>query len=255
MLTVCLKRDYNIFVIVKYILTLMLVAINAKLSFSMDKYLQTPKIISGWNISCSVDDGSISFNGNNWIFKTSKNGCKGGFFKQRAEISSPKALKLSTKAKYEFQSIFSIKSNEESRGILNVEKFEFFQIHDGRLGCAPPLSIGFTKKGKLRLLGDYKVGESEGQNCDRDIMFDVGNTVVRREGTEYKIKVVLDFDGKSAFAVAVYLNDKLEVEGKYSPPKEDKYFKSKYYYFKHGVYSENMFDYELKSQIQMKRIQ
>ena len=35
MLTVCLKKDYNIFIIIKYILTLMLVAINAKLSFSL----------------------------------------------------------------------------------------------------------------------------------------------------------------------------------------------------------------------------
>ena len=50
----------------------MLIAINAKLSFSMDKYWQTPKIISGWNISCSVDDGSISGNGNNWFLKQVK---------------------------------------------------------------------------------------------------------------------------------------------------------------------------------------
>ena len=226
---------------------------QSKSSFSMQEYWGKPKAISGWNISCSVDDGSITRKGNNWVFKTSKNRCAGGTFKQRAELSSPKALKLTTKAKYEFQSIFRMKSKESS-GLSNAEEFEIFQIHDGRLGCAPPLSVGFLKTGKVRLLGDYKIGTADGQNCDRKIMFDVGDTVVKRDGTEYKLNVVLEFNGNSSFKVAVYINDRLEALGKYSPPIERGYFKSKYYYFKHGVYSQNMFDYELNSKIQMRLV-
>ena len=237
------------------------IVFQSKSSFSMQEYWGKPKAISGWNISCSVDDGSITRKGNNWIFKTSKNRCEGGkkfkpdifFFKQRAELSSPKALKLATKAKYEFQSIFRMKSKESS-GLSNAEGFEIFQIHDGRLGCAPPLSVGFLKTGKVRLLGDYKIGTADGQNCDRKIMFDVGDTVVKRDGTEYKLNVVLEFNGNSSFEVAVYINDRLEALGKYSPPLEKGYFKSKYYYFKHGVYSQNMFDYELNSKIQMRLV-
>ena len=85
-------------------------------------------------------------------------------------------------------------------------------------------------------------------------MFDVGDTVVKRDGTEYKLNVVLEFNGNSSFKVAVYINDRLEALGKYSPPIERGYFKSKYYYFKHGVYSQNMFDYELNSKIQMRLV-
>ena len=229
------------------------IVFQSKSSFSMQEYWGKPKAISAWNISCSMDDDSITRKGNNWIFKTSKNRCEGGTFKQRAELSSPKALKLTTKAKYEFQSIFRMKSKESS-GLSNLEEFEIFQIHDGRLGCAPPLSVGFLKTGKVRLLGDYKIGTADGQNCDKKIMFDVGDTVVKRDGTEYKLNVVLEFNGNSSFKVAVYINDRLEALGKYSPPIEKGYFKSKYYYFKHGVYSQNMFDYELNSKIQMRLV-
>ena len=38
--------------------------------------------------------------------KTSKNKCEGGTFNQRAEISSKKAISTSTKAIYNFQSLF-----------------------------------------------------------------------------------------------------------------------------------------------------
>ena len=164
----------------------------------MQEYWGKPKAIAGWNISCSVDDGSITRKGNNWVFKTSKNRFAGGTLKQRAELSSPKALKLATKAIYEFQSIFRMKSKESS-GPSNLEEFEIFQIHDGRLGCAPPLSVVFLKTRKDRLLGDYKIGTADGQNCDKKIMFDVGDTVVKRDGTEYKLNVVLKFNGDSSF--------------------------------------------------------
>ena len=54
------------------------IVFQSKSSFSMQEYWGKPKAISGWNISCSVDDGSITRKGNNWIFKTSKNRCEGG---------------------------------------------------------------------------------------------------------------------------------------------------------------------------------
>ena len=241
------------FRLASFLIIPLFIVFQSKSSFSMQEYWGKPKTISGWNISCSVDDGSITRKGNNWIFKTSKNRCEGGTFNQRAELSSPSALKLATKAKYEFQSIFRMESKESS-GLSNLEEFEIFQVHDGRLGCAPPLSVGFLKTGKVRLLGDYKIGTADGQNCDKKIMFDVGDTVVKRDGTEYKLNVVLEFNGNSSFKVAVYINDRLEALGKYSPPIEKGYFKSKYYYFKHGVYSQNMFSYELNSKIQMRLV-
>lgn len=88
----------------------------------MDKYFGAPSNISDWKISCSVDKGSITGSGSNWVFKTSKNRCKGGGYKQRAEINTRKALSISTKAKYDFQSIFSMKSEK-----YDYEKFDIFK--------------------------------------------------------------------------------------------------------------------------------
>ena len=46
----------------------------------------------------------------------------------------------------------------------------------------------------------------------------------------------------------------LEVNGKYSPPTGNKYVASKYFYFKHGVYSKNIFDYVLESKISVNKV-
>ena len=108
--------------------------------------------------------------------------------------------------------------------------------------------------GQLRLYADYKTGP--GEQCVKDVIKStgLGTTQIKRDGTEYKLNVLLNFDGKSGFDVDVYLDDKLEVSGKYSPPTGNKYVASKYFYFKHGVYSRNMFDYEMKSKISMKKV-
>ena len=79
-------------------------------------------------------------------------------------------------------------------------------------------------------------------------------TQIKRNGTEYKLNILVDFDGKSGFDIQAFLDNKLEINGKYSPPSGSKYFKSKYYFFKHGVYSKRMFDYELTSRISMKKV-
>ena len=108
--------------------------------------------------------------------------------------------------------------------------------------------------GQLRLYADYKTGP--GEQCVKDVIKStgLGTTQIKRDGTEYKLNVLLNFDGKSGFDVDVYLDDKLEVSGKYSLPTENKYVASRYFYFKHGVYSRNMFDYEMKSKISMKKV-
>ena len=41
------------------------------------------------------------------------------------------------------------------------------------------------------------------------------------------------------------------ISGRYSPPKGKEYYKSKYFYFKHGNYSRYNFDYTIKSKIKM----
>ena len=239
-----MKIFYTIFVIIVF----------ASNSYARDTYSGAPSKITDWRISCSVDKGSIIGNYPNYVFKTSKNRCTGGTYNQRAEIYTKKAITLSTKAKYDFQTIFTIKDVSKSFTLRAYpEKFDIFQIHDGRDGCAPPLKVNIQTSGLLRLFADYKTGP--GEQCERDVIKSgFGKTVIKRDGTEYKLNVLLNFDGKSGFNVDVYLDDKLEVSGKYLPPTGNKYVASKYFYFKHGVYSKNMFDYEMKSKIHMKKV-
>ena len=235
----------------KIFYTIYIIFVFASNSYAMDKYFGAPSKITDWRISCSVDKVSIIDNYPNSVFKTSKNKCTGGTYNQRAEITTKKAITLSTKAKYDFQTIFTIQDISKS---FYPEKFDIFQIHDGRDGCAPPLKVNIQSSGQLRLYADYKTGP--GEQCERDIIKSsgFGKTQIKRDGTEYKLNVLLNFDGKSGFNVDVYLDDKLEVSGKYAPPTGNKYVASKYFYFKHGVYSKNIFDYEMKSKISMKKV-
>lgn len=207
----------------------------------------SPTKIRDWSISCGVDKGAIVRKQDTWIFKTSKNKCKGGTFKQRAEIKSNSHIGLTVDAKYNFETTFKFESNF-------YEKFDIFQIHDGRDGCAPPLKVTISSMGYIRLRSDYKTGP--GENCVRDVMKSSGRGLDRvlGDGTEQKLNVILDFDGKGGFDVEVYLDDKLQVTGEYKFEEGKGYIKSKDFYFKHGVYSKRIFEYQLTSKMSMMRI-
>ena len=70
---------------------------------------------------------------------------------------------------------------------------------------------------------------------------------LRRDGTVYKLQVRLQFDGAAGFTTTVFLDGRKVMSGAYSPPSDAKYFKSKRYYMKHGVYSRHMWAYEFTS--------
>lgn len=197
--------------------------------------------LNRWQISCAVDKGAITKSGKTWIFKTSSNRCPGGIFNQRAEIYTDKIspTKVGT---YRFRSNISVRSPSN-------EKFAIFQIHDGRLGCAPPLMVRVQPTGHLTINGDYKIGNQPGENCVRNILTKSGQSKarIRRDGTPYDLQVILDFDGQSGFDVYVYLDNALQITGSYQIQPGKGYFVSKHFYFKHGSYSQNMFPYEIIS--------
>ena len=210
-------------------------------------YFGTPDQLTTWIVSCSVDSGAIKGGGNEWVFTTSKNRCKGGIYEQRAEINTKGSLSTKKKTQYRFQSYFRMTSDAR-------EKFDIFQIHDSRDGCAPPLKVNVQPSGRIKLRADYKTGP--GEQCVRNVMKSsgLGKTKIKRDGREYKLDVLLDFDGKGGFHVAVYIDDRFEVSGKYDPPQGKGFHISRYFYFKHGVYSRHIFDYRLTSQMSMWRI-
>ena len=232
-----------------------------------------------WYISCSVDDGAIEKNGDVWIFKNSKNGCTGDdrysgemlkihdnkMNALRTEIGT-KWIPLTKKGKYKFETYFSINSTEKYVPYVSI-----FQVHDGRPDCAPPLMVFIGQR--VRLKGSYKIGNDNNPNSECDDMgLKVNNlpTIdILKDGTEYKLTVFVDFDGKGNFETEVYINDNLERTALYEqPPKREKskvcgfkkntnhvycedkiieYYQSKKFKVKHGIYATNMFDITLRS--------
>ncbi len=73
------------------------------------------------------------------------------------------------------------------------------------------------------------------------------NVRLRRDGTEYNLRVLIQFNGEGEFSTNVWIDGKSAVSGFYQTPKIPGVFKSKNFYFKQGVYSKNMFDYQMTS--------
>ena len=202
--------------------------------------------LNRWRISCDVDAGSITKSDKTRTFKTSTNHCPGGIFEQRAELASER-VPPTTRYAYLFSTHIAMRS-------AVAEKYDIFQMHDGRRGCAPPLKLTVLKTGRLELTSDLKTGP--GESCARGWL-DRGPTParIRTDGTEYKLDVLVDFDGAGGFATIVWVDDVVQLQGRYLAPTDPQYFKSKFFYFKHGVYSQRVFDYEMTSRnMRVKRV-
>lgn len=195
--------------------------------------------LNSWKTSCSVDAGSIVKKGKIRTFRTSKNRCPGGTFNQRSEIKS-KNIGPNHKGKYVFTALISMTNDRN-------EKFDIFQMHDGRDGCAPPLKVTVLPNNSIELRADYKTGP--GESCVRDVLkHRASNVKFRRGGVQQKLDIVIEFLGQANFTVQVFLDGKLAASGNYVPPSGSGYRASRHFYFKHGVYSKNMFDYVMVSE-------
>ena len=224
-------------VLIRNILSLLAIFMLAGCMSGQVHQSNTP--LNKWQISCGVDKGSIQKSGKTRIFRTSANYCSGGVFNQRAEISSGR-VSSNHIGRYQFSSTLSMKARKN-------EKFDIFQMHDGRDGCAPPLKVTVLPSGRVELRADYKTGP--GESCIRDVFAQSkrSNVVFKRNGEPQQLDAVIDFLGEQNFSVQVYLDGILAAEGSYAPPKGQGFITSKFFYFKHGVYSRRMFEYELIS--------
>lgn len=62
------------------------------------------------------------------------------------------------------------------------------------------------------------------------------------------LQVALNFDGNGSFEVDVAVNGQGVLSGRYDPPTEKRFMRLKRFYMKHGVYSRNVFPYEMRSE-------
>lgn len=199
------------------------------------------KVSLGWQTSCGVDPGGINRSGGAYVFHRSSNHCSGGIFKQRSEINSGN-ISVGSKVSYVFDTTVSMKTAQSDDFIL-------FQIHDGRIGCSPPMSLRWTGGDALRFDSDYTRGKGmAGCVPNRGLRGAAYHGPrLRRDGTPYHLRVTLAFDGQGGFDVSVAINGSGVLFGRYEPSSDPKFVTSKRFYMKHGVYSQKPFDYEMKS--------
>lgn len=195
-----------------------------------------------WQTSCEVDSGSIKQSFNSYVFHKSKNHCPGGIYHQRSEIYTEN-ISISRKSAYVFDTTISMKT-------ASREEFIVFQIHDGRRGCSPPMSLRWTSGNTFRFDSDYTRGKGmAGCVSNRSLRSaQYSGPSLRRDGTPYHLQVKLTFDGDGGFGIDVLVNGASKLSGTYRPSDDPSFVSSKKFYMKHGVYSQNLFDYEMKSE-------
>lgn len=195
----------------------------------------------GWDVSCGVDRGSLERQRDRYVFRTSSNRCTGGIFAQRSEISSDH-LSVNRPATYLFETTLQMTTS-------SGEPFVVFQIHDGRNGCAPPMSVRWQSNDTLSFDSDYTM--------DRGMDGCVENTGLRnarytgprlrRDGSPHLFRARVAFDGQGGFDIAISVDGSTALSGRYSPPDDARFMRSQRFYFKHGVYSQRVWPYELVS--------
>lgn len=194
--------------------------------------------LNQWRLSCGADKGSVVKKRKTWTFKTSANYCSGGTFNQRAEIYT-KDFPNNKAGAYLFSTTFRMTS-------LRNQQFSIFSVHDGRDGCAPPLQLFIDANSTMRIASDIKTGP--GESCIYAPIGKQSRARIKRDGTAHELKVLVDFNGQGGFNTAVWLDGSLQIKGTYTPSSRPDTLLSKRFYFKHGVYSKNVFQYEMVSE-------
>jgi hypothetical protein len=241
----------------KLLLILVLGFFVCNITFANNKFSLRNSHIKNWYISCDADDGAIKKKGNSFYFSESKNNCgkpSKHKWQQRSEIAS--GAESNFKGKISFKYTLSLISSSK-------EKFTFFQIHDGRESCAPPLKIDWTEMNSIRLESHYKIIGKGEEYCvpnwnmrNAKALYPI---VLRRDGTKYDVELLLDFDGEGNFTVEIFVDDELALVSAYQRdatfasvkteggltvinPVFEKFDKL---YFKQGSYSFRFFNYDL----------
>jgi len=130
------------------------------------------------------------------------------------------------------------------------EGFIFFQIHDGRNGCSPPMSLRWGENNTLSFDSDYT--RDQGMNgCveNRELRnARYSGPRLRRDGTQYHFQAIVEFDGSGDFDVSAYIDGAVVITGHYQPSNDPEFVASPRFYLKHGVYSQFEWPYEMVSE-------
>jgi len=71
---------------------------------------------------------------------------------------------------------------------------------------------------------------------------------LRRDGTQYHFRAVLEFDGNGNFDINTFIDGVHVLGGHYQPSSDPSFVASPRFYMKHGVYSQYVWPYEFRSE-------
>lgn len=196
----------------------------------------------GWETSCEPDRGSISRSRKVITFRTSSNNCVGGIFNQRAELHS-KFISVNRRITYMFESTISMQTDSR-------EGFIFFQVHDGRNGCSPPMSLRWRENNTLSFDSNYTRDQGmDGCVVNHELQnARFSGPRLRRDGTPFNFRAILEFDGDGNFDITVFIDGVQVLGGHYQPSDDPSFVASPRFYMKHGVYSQFVWPYEMRSE-------
>lgn len=181
-----------------------------------------------WETSCGADRGAIEREGDTYVFRNSTNYC-GELPPQRTEINTSE-IPVTEPVTYLIETTVSFQGGSQ-------DAFNMFQVHDGRRGCAPPLSIRWNDDNSIWFSSDYTRDQGEAGCVDNRALMDAryyGPTLLR-DGTRYKLQVLLAFDGSGSFDVTVYVDGTSAITGRYQPLTDPSFVTWDNFYLKHGV--------------------
>lgn len=111
------------------------------------------------------------------------------------------------------------------------------------------MSLRWTGRNTLRFDSDYTRGKGMAGCFEnwglRNAIYD--GQPLKRDGTTYDLAVTVAFDGKGSFDVTVRIDGAVALSGKYEPSSDSQLLTSKRFFMKHGVYSQDRFEYEMRS--------
>jgi hypothetical protein len=194
-----------------------------------------------WRVSCAVDAGSLTQSRDTYVFRTSRNHCSGGIFRQRSELTTD-TISVTQPMRYMFETTLQMIT-------ASNEPFIVFQVHDGRDGCAPPVSVRWQANGTLSFDSDYTMGRGMDGCVPNNALRSAAYTGarLRRDGTPHHFRALFRFDGQGGFDIVIEADSRRALSGNYAPASNARFVRSQQFFFKHGVYSQNTWPYELTS--------
>ena len=193
--------------------------------------------LDNWDVSCGAEPGAVVNEDDSWTFRPSRDFCNANSPDRRSEIASGR-ISATTRGAWLFSTYVTLR-------VDRYAPFDIFRVHDGRTGCTPPLKLNVTEKGRLRFVAGLP--SPEGQECvTTDLTAEPSQGLLRRDGVEQKLEILVVFDGSGGFEATAMLDGRPELKGVYVPG-DPQPARGAGFEFRHGVFTPEDFAFELQS--------